>query len=330
MTSQSQITIGIVGAGYMGQLRAQTLLAIEGARLVAVADVDTTRAQQLAPSPDSAFESVDELLQQAKPHAVIISTSEAAHRDAVVKALDAGAHVLVEKPMATTIADCDAMIAAGRRAGTTLMVGHTLRFDTRYAQAAEQIQEGRIGDPIHAYCRRNNRVVVPARLGYSCSVLQFLAVHEFDWLGWALADQPTHVFAAASRKRLPVDDAVLSTVKFARGAVAVIETSWVLPDSLPVRLQAEAQVVGTEGAVSIDGSPRGPLVMNKSATHLDDIYTANPFGRPCGAVVEETRYFIRCARGEAAPLADGAAGRGAVAVMVAAQHSLEEGKEVSI
>ena len=55
MTSLSQITVGIVGAGYMGQLRAQALLAIEGARLVAVADVDATRAEQLAPGPDSAF-----------------------------------------------------------------------------------------------------------------------------------------------------------------------------------------------------------------------------------------------------------------------------------
>lgn len=328
MSQATDVRVGIVGAGCMGSLRARALAEIGGVEIAGVSDLDIERARRISPSPESSYSNVGDLLNQAGPDAVIVATSEAAHREAAVKSLEYGAHLLVEKPMATTVEDCDAMIAASSKVKKTLMVGHTLRFDPRYALAAERVQAGEIGSCIHAFCRRNNTVQTPARLGGSCSVLQFLAVHEFDWLLWALSDTPRSVFAAAARKLQAVDDSVFTTVKFARGAVAMVETSWALPADLALGLHAEAQVIGTKGAVFVDGSRRGLMLQSEEATYLDYVYTASVHGHAVGPAVEETRHFIRCVRGEEQPPADGEAGRAAVRLVVAAQRSLDEGREV--
>lgn len=328
MAETAGVRVGIVGAGWMGSLRARALETVAGAEIVGVTDLDRERAAGFAPAPEAVYGGVEELLKEARPDAVIVATSEGAHREAVVKSLEAGAHVLVEKPMATTVEDCDAMIVASRAAQRSLMVGHTLRFDPRYALAAERIRAGEIGSCIHAFSRRNNTVQSPARLGYSCSVLQFLGVHEFDWLLWALNDRPRRVFAAAARKLHSVDDSVFTTIEFAGGAVAMVETSWALPEDLPMGLQAEVQVVGTQGAVFVDGSPRGLMVHSEQARHVDYVYTASSWGRVVGPAVEETRHFVHCVRSGGKPPADGEAGRAAVEVMVAAQRSIDEGKGV--
>ncbi len=110
----------------------------------------------------------------------------------------------------------------------------------------------------------------------------------------------------------------------------MVETSGALPRDLPIGLQAEAQVVGTEGAVFVDGSPRELMLHAEKAAHIDHVYTAALEGRPTGAAVDETHHFVRCARGEASPSANGEAGRAAVQLMVAAQHSLDEGEKVQL
>lgn len=330
MPCSDVVRVAIVGAGWMGQLRARALREIEKVEVAGAADLVAERAVQIAGDKAAAFANAHELITKTKPHAVIVATPEGAHHDAAIHALRSGAHVLVEKPMATNVNDCDAMLVAAAESGRTLMIGHTLRFDPRYALAAERVRKGEIGECIHAFCRRNNTILSPTRLNFCCSVLQFLAIHEFDWLLWTLNDRPVSVFAAAARKKLPVDDTVFTTIRFASGAVAMVESSWVLPEHLPQGLHAEAQVVGAEGAVFVDGSPRNLALHTDQSRHIDFTYTPVLHGHSVGAAVEETRHFIRCVRDGEKPPADGCAGRAAVEVMVAAQLSIDEKREIEI
>jgi len=116
MENATPVRVAIVGAGWMGTLRASALRIIEGVEIVGVTDMDMERAAALSPSAEPAYEDVEQLMKNVEPDAVIVATSDRAHREPTVKALDGGAHVLVEKPMATTIEDCDAMVAASRGA----------------------------------------------------------------------------------------------------------------------------------------------------------------------------------------------------------------------
>jgi len=327
-----QLRIAIIGAGWMGRLRARALSSSGEAVLVGAADVDADRASSLSPEPGAAFTDVAELLSKTRPDGVIVATSDAAHRDPAIASLRAGAHLLVEKPFATTVEDCDEIIKAWEQSRRLLMVGHTLRFDPRYALAARRIQNGDIGEPIHAFCRRNNTLNSPSRLNFTTSVLRFLGIHEFDWLLWSLGDRPVQVSAVAVRKKLPVDDAVFTTIRFARGAVAVVETSWVLPPGIARGLHAEAQVIGTEGAIYVDGSRGGVLLHSPAAGDewVDTVYTAELNGRLVGPVLEETRHFLHCIRTGLPPCCDGKSAREAVAILAAAEKSLALQTPVSL
>jgi len=112
MENATPVRVAIVGAGWMGTLRASALRIIEGVEIVGVTDMDMERAAALSPSAEAAYEDVEQLMKNVEPDAVIVATSDRAHREPTVKALDGGAHVLVEKPMAPPPADGE----AGRRA----------------------------------------------------------------------------------------------------------------------------------------------------------------------------------------------------------------------
>ena len=136
---------------------------IPNVTIVGIADLDLRRAREKAAAyavPD-VFASVAEMVRAVAPDVVHVLTPPFAHADAVVAAVEGGAHVYVEKPMAASIADCDRMIAAAQRAGRELCVGHCSVFDPLMQQATERIDSGALGDVIHAsavYCFDTRRI----------------------------------------------------------------------------------------------------------------------------------------------------------------------------
>src|SRR5689334_849779 len=132
----------------MGRSLAKQLLEIEDARLAGVADVSpeaVTQASQELGAPG--FESAEALLAQPGIDAVIIASPGFQHRPLTELAVGRGKHVFVEKPMATTVPDCDAMMQAAGQAGVTLMVGQVLRYYPCWEYAIERVRRGDIGQP---------------------------------------------------------------------------------------------------------------------------------------------------------------------------------------
>jgi len=140
---KDSIGVGVIGMGVFGTQHARVWSEQPGARLVAVADTVAERARAGAERFGcSSFTDAREMLAMEDIDAVSVCTPDDLHRDPVVAALEAGKHVLVEKPFATRVADCDAMMAAASRSGRILTVGHVLRFDPRYHLARQTVQRG--------------------------------------------------------------------------------------------------------------------------------------------------------------------------------------------
>ncbi len=140
--------IGIIGCGKIAQVRHIPEYAEhKDAKLLGFYDINLDRAGELARQyGGTAYASAEELLANPEIDAVSICAANFAHAELTIKALEAGKHVLCEKPMAITLAECEAMVAAARKAGKFLMIGHNQRLAKAHSTAKELIDGGLIGD----------------------------------------------------------------------------------------------------------------------------------------------------------------------------------------
>jgi predicted dehydrogenase len=329
------VRVGLIGAGFMGAQHAASLSALPEAALAAIADSREERAASLAGSVGATpYADYREMLARENLEAVIVATSDGAHRDPCVAAARAGTHVLVEKPLATTLEDCDAMAAAADEHGICLLVGHTLRWEPRYALARERIAGGEIGLLSYIYARRNNMIGVARRVGADTNVARFLAVHDIDWVQWALGERATHVTArSVSRVLTDLDtpDVYFLLLRFASRVVACIEAAWILPEQGSCQRDFQLEAVGSEGALYISVQDQGLRIDTSAGLRFPDIlYGPVIHGKAHGVYVEELRHFLDVVRRDVPPACSAAEGRAAVAAVLAAEESAASGAEVAI
>jgi UDP-N-acetylglucosamine 3-dehydrogenase len=270
-----------------------------------------------------------QLLEREDIDAVSICTTDERHVEPAVAAAQAGKHVFVEKPLALTPQECDRIIHATDVAGVSLMVGHILRFDPRYVAARQEISKGGIGDPIHLYIRRNNRLSSAQRLAGHTSALFFLGIHDIDFLNWCMGAKPERVYAQAITKALrDTPDAVVGLLTFPGGVVASLEASWVLPEAYPGGLDARFDAVGSAGMLSVDGSPKPVTVVGQQVEQIDVFYAPELCGDTAGILRDELEHFVRCIHRGTRPRVSGEDGRTAVEVACAIQESCRSGQMV--
>src|ERR1017187_9290882 len=152
-----RVRIGLVGCGNFGESHLQAFRAIPQAEVAAVFDTDANRARQIASqfSVPGICGSVEEICGLPDLAAIDVVTPEHMHLEPVRMALTAGKHVFVEKPLATNLQECSAMIEAASSADRFLMVGQILRFETKYAMLNDEIVSGRLGKAVSMHARRN-------------------------------------------------------------------------------------------------------------------------------------------------------------------------------
>ena len=331
----SPLRIGLIGAGAMGSQHALALSALPEAKLTAVADAREDRAGSLAAQGGAAaYADYHEMLAREHLAAVIVATSDHAHRDPCLAAARAGAHVLIEKPLATTLADCDAIAAAAQEHGIRVLVGHTLRWEPRYALAQEAIARGEMGQISYIYARRNNSISVARRVAPDTNVARFLAVHDIDWVQWALGERATSVIARTAGRVLAdlrTPDAYVLLLRFPSGALACIEAAWILPEGGSGPLDFQLEAIGSKAALHISVQDQGLRIDGSGGLRFPDIlYLPVVRGAAQGVYVEELRHFLAVARGDASPACSLAEGRAAVAVVLAAEESAASGREVKL
>jgi predicted dehydrogenase len=303
------IRVGVIGAGYMGERHARIYAGLPDVELVAVCDVRETVARELAARTGAAaYSDFEALLRRDDLDAVSVCTPDGLHRAPTELALRGGRHVLVEKPIATTVADAEAIVDAAARAGVVLLVGHCLRFDPRYDQARQAVDRGELGAIQTVYTRRANTVAAQDRLGGRCSLPLFLGVHDYDVMRWLTGSEVERVTAESKwgflrEQGFPVEDANCALLRFASGMLGIAELSWILPRGFPAAGDHRLDLVGSAGSLSIATLETGlRRADGQRAVQVDTASAPSVQGHPGGMFYFELRHFVDCARGRATPL----------------------------
>jgi predicted dehydrogenase len=327
-----RVRVAVIGAGYMGERHARIFAGLPDVELLAVCDVREAAARELgARTGAEAYTDYRALLQRDDLDAVSVCTPDALHRDPCELALRGGRHVLVEKPIATTVADAEAIVAAAAAAGVVLLVGHCLRFDARYDQARQAVERGELGAVQTIYTRRANTVAAQDRLGGRCPLPLFLGVHDYDVMRWLTGSEVERVTAESKwgllrEQGFPVEDANCALLRFASGALGIAELNWILPRGFPAAGDHRLDVVGSAGSVSIATLETGlRRVDGQRAVQLDTASAPSVQGQSGGMFYFELRHFIDCVRGRAAPAVTPADGVMALRIALAVERAAASG-----
>jgi predicted dehydrogenase len=331
------VTVSIIGAGFMGSTHAAAYAALtDRVRVKTVCARSLERAARVAatvgaePSVD-----VEALLRDPEIVAVDVCLPTPLHRELAERAFAAGKHVFLEKPIALTIRDADAIVAAAERSGKMLMVGLVLRFWPEYVRLQQLAHAGELGRPRAVATRR---LSPPADWTdwlrdreQSGGTAVDLLIHDFDQMN-ALLGTPRRVYASE-----PEPGHVQAIVEY-DGATGIAEGSMTMPRSYP--FSSSIRVLGAGGvaeydfsAVAVEGegnigattSARGLRVYPAGGEmRLEEVESADPWA-------PEIEYFVACLEQNRFPeVGTGEQARRALAVSLAANESLRDRRAVQM
>jgi predicted dehydrogenase len=335
------IGVGIVGAGIFGQRHAQAYALHPDARLIAVCDKRKERADKLAAAQGAtAYYDIEAMLEHPGLQAVSIVTPDHLHAEPAIAAARRGMHLLVEKPLATSMDDCHAIITAAADNGVLLMVDFHNRWNPPFCAAHDAIRQGKIGRPMYAYMRLSNAVSVPTSMldwAGGSSVVWFLGSHCLDLLRWLLDAEIEEVYATAGSgvlrgQNVDADDYVVSFLRFSGGITAVLENAWILPARGPVIKDFKCEIIGDQGAIYIDPSHNECLVtIDENGVSFPDLFAAPLVGGKLdGFVMKSIWHFVDCVRDSVTPAVTGSDGMRATEAGLAILRSAREGVPVKV
>ena len=336
----SRVGIGVVGAGRMGSIHARLIArSVPEAHLVGIADVNLLAAQRLAEELGGplAFRSLDEMLAAPGLQAVLIATSSNRHLEAIRTAAASGKDILCEKPIALTMEDSVAAIAAADAANVRLQVGFMRRWDADYARARARLASRALGRPILFKSLQFDPEPPPPSFAdpdISGGIMVDMGIHEFDLARWLMDDEVVEVHAFGSSVAHPqlatvgdVDSAVVN-LRFAGGATGTVE----LARNTTYGEDVRTEVLATRGSVWIghlpvshgawSGGDAGGVVAADGADPAVPRFEA--------AYAAQTRGFARAILDDRPVDVPGSAGTAALAIALAAARSMREGRPVAV
>lgn len=335
------LQVGVIGLGTFGDIH---LLAYRDHPRVEVAAVCDLNEERLHGAADrygvqACFADYTKLLALDELDAVSVVTPDASHADIVVDAVRAGKAVLVEKPLATTLEDCDRIGEALRADPVPLMVDFHNRWNPGVSCIKEAVERGETGPVLMAYFRLSDTIFVPTKMlswAGASGVHWFLGSHCVDTLRWLLADEVARVHAVSGStvlKGMGIDtpDYFLSVVEFRQGARALIENCWVLPESSPTVVDVKLEVIGEKASFYFDPTPERLLKLTADEISTVDTYGAlEVHGRAVGFAIQSVQHFADCLLTGQQPLVGYDDGREATRVVLAIEQSAREGRPVEL
>ena len=357
MIERKSLGVAVVGAGRIGALRARLAAGHPAVKFVAVADADPARARKLAGEIDAGFHSGDNLAAISRPevNAVVVATSEGEHVQAVMQALELGKPVLVEKPIALTLAEADRIVAEADKRKASLRVGYSRRYKERYLIAKEQVLRGRVGTIVGASARvfnsRSQAFAMLERNPGATPVVDALTYYV-DLLNWLLeGNRVTEVFARGQKGVLKraghdTDDVSWAILSYADGAVASLGVSYALPEKYPaLGHAARVEVLGTEGVMILDADHTDQLrysekgvphvYLPEHSVNMVFLQSGTPgdwaLGEFWGPIASETRAWLdHLALGKPCALATAREARATLEVTLAIEQSAKRRKPVEL
>ncbi len=344
-----KIRFGITGSGYMGRTHAEAIKHLSASgELVAI--WGGTRAAALAARCGAACEpTLEGLMQRKDIDAVIITTPHQCHFKEVMLALENGKHVLIEKPMATKLEDCDQMLAAAKKRELVTAVAHNLRFRINLPKMRELIKSNALGDiqSMHFSMIRQlanagnfggNKtgwVNQPETVGFVIDGLP----HGVDAMRWATGAEVTRVagFSRTYTPDRPIEDTTVGIMEFSNGAVCSVHTT-IASHGFFAGEMARLIICGSNGSLDMDGfgdmhftdREKGwRLISNQPPVMADDPESAYKVGR-MQAFYNQMQAFIDRIHGKPSEVATGEDGRAGLAACLAMLTSTRENRLVPL
>ena len=337
--SQAPLNVAVVGCGIFGELHVQTYAGFGPSRLVAVCDVNAKRARKLGRQFGCRWcTSVDEIADAGDIQAVSVATPDFAHRDVCVALAKAGKHLLIEKPLATSVADARAIAAAVDRAGVIAMMDFHNRYHPALRAFKEPLDAGQAGRLQMMFARLSDRIEVATDwFGWSgrSGPQWFLGSHLADVACWLFGADPLRVFAEGRKDVLAargIDcyDSMHIHLSFPEG-FATLETSWIVPNTWPMICDFYVSLQSTEARADIDMNHQGVTVAGARRFDRPFLYGRTPVGNDeFGFIPYSIREFVRVVQsGGPSPLPV-ALGVKNVQIISAAVQSAETGKVMTL
>jgi len=329
--------VGVVGCGYWGSKHIRVLCALSEVEQTVAIDANVERLNALKDSFAGVL--TFECLAAALDHvdAVVIATPPETHAALALCALDCGKHVLIEKPLATSVVDAEALVARAAALGRVLMVGNTFEYNAAVWKLRELVASGELGRPLYVDTARLNL----GRYQQECNVLWDLAPHDVSIINHILGATPTAVSAQGARNiHDGLEDVAYLWLQYESIEVrAHVHVSWL--DPCKVR---RVTVVGDRKmAVYNDLADEGPIRVYDKGVHpsRDNDLANPPMSYRYGSVVMPyvpvheplsvmDQHFVVCGRDGLSPHTDGLNGLAVVRVLEAAQQSLHSDKDKTV
>ncbi len=322
--------VGVIGVGSMGQNHARVYSEI--ADLVGIADPDVKAGGPASNRFNVSYYTDSAHLLKEELDAVSVCVPTEHHVKVALAVIQAGLSLLVEKPLAPTVADAHRIVDAAKRAGVTLAVGHIERHNPAIAVVKRQLQEGQYGDLVTATARRVSSF--PGRVR-DIGVVMDLGVHEIDIVRYLVGAPVESVFALGGRKiHAAFEDHANILLRFQNGVHGFVEVNWLTP--MKVRqlaltcLKNFVEVDYTEQSVTVSSSTLGPLdPFNLYQIPLEH-HTQKIHVRKEEPLRRELEDFLDAVKHKRPPLVTGEDAAQTLRVAIAATDSHRTGKLVQL
>ena len=338
-----QVSVGIIGTGWCGGIRAETCAASPYVSSLHLAEIKPARLKEIAAKtkPATATTTYRDLLDNDSIDAIIISaTPETTHFPMAKESLQAGKAVLLEKPMALEVSEADELIDLAHSKDLLFTIGYSQRFNPKFAYIKRSIEDGTIGQPVSAlvsrHITRNLGDKIGGRIKLSPAAME--ATHDIDFALWCFSPRrPVRVYAQQVSKIMQpthhVPDCVWIVVTLEDGCAFTIGASWVLPPAYPNFSSTWIEMIGTEGAIMADDTHRD-VCLNTMKRGIEFPISTMPGERVdhvyAGPMEAETIHFLECVAKRQQPLVTPEHARVVMQVYQAADKSAEEGQPVDL
>ncbi|MEI6605390.1 MAG: Gfo/Idh/MocA family oxidoreductase [Verrucomicrobiota bacterium] len=329
---QRVLTVGVAGLGYWGPNLARNFNQLAGCHLGALCDLDPERLEkmQLLYPDTSCYVSFNQMLEKANLDAVVVATPVHQHFPLGKAALLAGKHVLIEKPLASSAAECEELIALAERRDLTLMVGHVFVYSAAVRMIRRIIDSGDLGDIRYI----NSQRLSLGLYHNDINVVWDLAPHDLSMILYLLGRYPEAVNCQGHANITPgIEDVANVSLSFECGRFATIQSSWIEP-----RKVRQMTIVGSRKMIIYNDieplekiriydtrierpahyEPFGEFqyTYHYGDSHIPHIEQEEPLRRMC-------QHFIDCCLNRTSPLSDGESGLEVVRILEACSISLK-------
>jgi predicted dehydrogenase len=323
----------VIGAGTMGSSYIEIISRLRDTELVAVVEPDKKTRNKINNNYCTHIYNIsEELFDQEDLDIVVISCPDEYHADAAVMALEKNIHVHLEKPVASSLNDCNKILKAAINSKAKINIGYILRMFPQYNYIRDKVKSGEFGNILHAYTRRNGIISEGLRWKGKNDLATYLVCHDADALMWITGNKIVNVYCLGVKKVLKkfgVHDSIQVLLNFSDSSIATIECSWAEPLGCRFTIDNRLDITGTKCAAFINLQDQGiHFYSEEGLKWVDMIINPTLQGYGMGLLKNEFEKFLDSVLNNTPVMCTVEEGIEATKVAIASKLSLYENRVV--